>query len=59
MTKNATTQKMKFSIKYFFSKVNTEEPNTQENKDCFTFTEKSLIENLIFICSGLDNLSLF
>ena len=53
MTKKPTNQKMKFSIKDFFSKF-----NPQENVDFVTFTKKSLIENFIFVCSVLNNLSL-
>ena len=50
--KKPTTQKMKFCIKDFFSKA-----NTQENVDFITFTKKYLTKNFIFVCSDL-NLSL-
>ena len=51
MTKKPTTQKMKFSIKDFFSKFN------QIHKKMWILSHL-LNYKKIFVCSGLNNLSL-
>ena len=51
MTKKPTTQKMKFSIKDFFSKFN------QIHKKMWILSHL-LNYKKVFVCSGLNNLSL-
>ena len=45
---NGTVQRMKFSIKYFFSKC---DQNLQFSADLFTFTEEILNGKLHFYCT--------
>ena len=45
-----TAQKMKFSVKDFFSKCD----QIRIPEDLITFTEEILNENFHFLCSGTD-----